>query len=81
MEVLAVRHDIIVIGASAGGIQALQVLVAVLPGDLPAALFIVLHIPASEPSRGMTTIADFLGHFLSKTCLCSARKKGVSPYE
>ena len=37
-------HDIIVIGASAGGIQALQELVADLPADLPASLFVVVHI-------------------------------------
>jgi two-component system chemotaxis response regulator CheB len=36
-------HDIIVIGASAGGVQALQSLVSSLPGDLSAAIFIVLH--------------------------------------
>ncbi len=39
-------HDIIVIGASAGGVEALTNLVARLPADLPAAVFIVLHIPA-----------------------------------
>lgn len=39
-------HDIIVIGASAGGMEALQDLVRGLPPDLPAALFVVWHIPA-----------------------------------
>src|SRR5919202_3455479 len=39
-------HDIIVAGASAGGMEALQVLVRDLPADLPAALFVVWHIPA-----------------------------------
>ena len=39
-------QDIIVIGASAGGVEALQVLVSELPPDLPAALFITIHIPA-----------------------------------
>ena len=39
-------HDIIVIGASAGGVEALTDLVGRLPADLPAAVFIVLHIPA-----------------------------------
>jgi len=37
------KHDIIVIGASAGGVEALQMLVRALPADLPAAVFVVLH--------------------------------------
>ena len=44
------NRDRIVIGASAGGVQALSTLVADLPPDLPAAVFIVLHIPADVPS-------------------------------
>jgi two-component system chemotaxis response regulator CheB len=47
---MSATHDIIVIGASAGGVQALSKLVAALPPKLPAALFIVLHIPAEPPS-------------------------------
>ncbi|MBV9691033.1 MAG: chemotaxis protein CheB [Ktedonobacteraceae bacterium] len=43
-------HDIIVVGTSAGGVEALGILVALLPADLPAAVFIVLHIPAQSPS-------------------------------
>ncbi|HEU4565834.1 MAG TPA: chemotaxis protein CheB [Gemmatimonadaceae bacterium] len=43
-------HDIIVIGASAGGVEALRALVRFLPADLPAALFVVLHVPADAPS-------------------------------
>jgi len=42
-----VGHNIIVIGASAGGVRALEVLVAGLPHDLQAAVFIVLHISPS----------------------------------
>jgi two-component system chemotaxis response regulator CheB len=37
-------HDIIVIGASAGGVEALTHLIAGLPHDIPAAIFVVLHI-------------------------------------
>lgn len=37
-------RDIIVIGASAGGFEALKKLVRGLPGDLPASIFIVWHM-------------------------------------
>lgn len=43
-------HDIIVVGASTGGVEALAELVSGLPADLPAALFVVLHIPAQATS-------------------------------
>ena len=38
------RKDIVVIGASAGGMDALQKLVSRLPADLPAAVFVVWHL-------------------------------------
>ncbi len=43
------NHDIIVIGASAGGVETLQRLVRDLPVDLPAAIFVVLHTSAESP--------------------------------
>jgi two-component system chemotaxis response regulator CheB len=43
-------HDIIVIGFSAGGVDALVRLVQGLPSNLPAALFVVHHFPASAVS-------------------------------
>lgn len=38
-----VRHDIIAIGASAGGVQLVLDLAPELPPDLPASVFVVLH--------------------------------------
>src|SRR5215207_6305541 len=43
-------HDIIVIGTSAGGVEALKQLTRELPADLPASVFVVIHIPAQSPS-------------------------------
>lgn len=44
------RRDIVVLGGSAGGVEALTEIVRALPADLPAALFVVLHTPPSSVS-------------------------------
>lgn len=49
------NRDLIVIGASAGGIEALQDLFSGLPADLPAAVLVVVHMPA-EGGRALQRI-------------------------
>ena len=44
-------RDTIVIGASAGGIEALKRLLAVFPADLPAAVFVTVHIASNAVSH------------------------------
>ncbi|MGY1715588.1 chemotaxis protein CheB [Geodermatophilus sp. SYSU D01106] len=42
---------LVVVGASAGGLQPLRELLAALPGDLPAAVAVVLHLSPTGESR------------------------------
>ena len=53
-------RDVIVIGGSAGGIEAVKALVGELPADLPAAVFLVIHISAELPSA-LPSIIDRAG--------------------
>lgn len=43
------RRDLIVVGASMGGIEALSTLAAGLPTDLPAAVLVVQHLSETSP--------------------------------
>ena len=42
-------HQIVVIGASAGGLQALSTIVSALPANLPASVLIVVHSSSNGP--------------------------------
>ena len=47
----------VAIGASAGGVKALRTIIAALPADLPAAVFVVLHLDPNGRSLLPTLLA------------------------
>jgi len=53
------HRDIVVVGTSAGGLGALRGIVAELPSELPAAVFVVMH---STPEYG-SKLAEFLSRW------------------
>lgn len=58
-------RDIIAIGASAGGFEAIQQLVASFPSDLPAAVFVTIHVTEKGD--------EILPRIISKAGLLEAR--------
>lgn len=68
-------HDIIVIGASAGGVEAVTQLVKRLPKDLPASLFVVIHIPPD----GSSVLARILNRQGSLPAVAATDGEAIEP--
>jgi two-component system chemotaxis response regulator CheB len=68
MQEVSLRRDTeaVVIGASAGGVQALSILLPALPANAAAAVLIVLHLPRDRPS--------LLADVFSRKCLLDVRE-------
>jgi two-component system chemotaxis response regulator CheB len=43
-------HEVVVVGASAGGVEALRRLIASVPPEFPGTMFVVLHLPTNAHS-------------------------------
>ena len=54
------HRDVVVVGASAGGVEALSQLVSRLPGNLPAAVLITMHV-ASHATSILPSILERAG--------------------
>ncbi|EOD58712.1 chemotaxis protein CheB [Amycolatopsis vancoresmycina] len=54
------RRDLVVVGASAGGVEALRTMMSALPPDFPGALLVVMHLAAGTQSA-LARILDRAG--------------------
>lgn len=70
-ETVAERIDAIVLGASAGGVDALSTLLPALPASTRVAVLVVVHLPRERPS----VLADIFGP------KCSVRVKEADDKE
>jgi two-component system chemotaxis response regulator CheB len=67
--------DLVVIGGSAGALPALGELVRELPGDLPAALCVVLHTSAGSPGL----LPKIVGRHTKLTCIYAENGQEIVP--
>lgn len=67
--------DLIVVGGSAGGIQAMSELLAGLPANLPAAVTLVLHMPPNRPSL----LPDLFGRYCKLPVKEAEDKEPITP--
>jgi two-component system chemotaxis response regulator CheB len=65
---MAEHRDVIAVGASAGGVEALRALVGGLPPDYPGVILVVLHVPRDAPSA-LPAILDRSGPLSAATAV------------
>ena len=68
-------HDIVVVGASAGGVKALRTLVAALPASYRGALLVVMHL---NP-RGQSRLAEILAQIGTLPAVTASDGMAIQP--
>ena len=61
-----VHRDVVVVGGSAGAVDAVRTMLAGLPHDFDASVLVVIHIPPSSPAR--------LAEILQRDCALEVRR-------
>ena len=70
---------IVVIGASAGGVQALLDVIGALPASFTGAVFIVLHIPPGKPSE-MASLLNNVSEMICQEAINGERTQAGHVY-
>jgi two-component system chemotaxis response regulator CheB len=70
-----IHRDIIVIGASAGGIEPLLTVIRALPADFAASIMVVVHLPATAKSR----LAQIIQHVTPLTVGVVGGQEPIEP--
>lgn len=66
---------VVVVGASAGGVEALRAMAGGLPGGLPVSIAVVLHLPAGG-SSALASILDRVGGLPATTAVDGTKLTG-----